>query len=285
MGKVAVIGMVGNSAFLSVDQFHRAGETVAAKQIHFEPGGKGFNQAVAAARFGADVSFLGAVGVEHYEQIASFLKEDGIKSLLPRKNASTAYAVILTDAEGANQVTVYQGARLTPEDVDAYEPEIAQADVLILNNEVPENVNIRAVELAKRYGTFVILNPAPAVKLHDSVIRGVDLFTPNEHEMLGLESVENLIVTLGSKGCYVKALDTTVDALAVDVVVDTTGAGDTFNGVLAAELADKKQLISAVQMAVAASGVSVTRPFAATAIPFDDEVYDYLENCKPKTEF
>ena len=98
MNKVAVIGMVGNSAFLSVDRFHLAGETVAATGIHFEPGGKGFNQAVAAARFGAEVAFLGAVGTECYEEIRGFLLRDGIIPVLPRKDQPTAYAAILTDA-------------------------------------------------------------------------------------------------------------------------------------------------------------------------------------------
>lgn len=273
MGKVAVIGMVGNSAFLSVDQFHKAGETVVASGIHFEPGGKGFNQAVAAARFGAEVSFLGAVGTECFEQIESFLLKDGIHPVLPRKNEPTAYAVILTDARGANQVTVYQGARLAVEDVDAFEDCIAQADVLVLNNEVPIEVNIRALDLSEKYGTYVIYNPAPSVKLPESVRQRVDLFTPNEHEVDALEGAENVIVTLGAKGCRMGNGEV-LPALKFDNVVDTTGAGDTFNGVLAARRADGCSIKNAVISAIAASGKSVTRKYAATAIPYAFEVQE-----------
>ena len=277
MGKVAVIGMAGNSAFLSVDQFHKAGETVVAKGIHFEPGGKGFNQAVAAARFGAEVTFLGAVGTEHRSEIEAFLKADGITPMLCQKAGSTAYAVILTDAQGANQVTVYQGVQLEVTDADAFESAIASADVLLLNNEVPRKVNIRALELAQKHNTYVIYNPAPSVPLDPYIIENADLFTPNEHETEGLEQARDLIVTLGSKGCYVKSLDNTYPSLRIENVVDTTGAGDTFNGVLAARLAEGKPLERAVITAVCASGVSVTQKYAATAIPTQDQVAAYLK--------
>lgn len=273
MGKVAVIGMVGNSAFLSVDQFHKAGETVVASGIHFEPGGKGFNQAVAAARFGAEVSFLGAVGTECFNEIEGFLLKDGIHSVLPRKNEPTAYAVILTDAAGANQVTVYQGAKLAVKDVDAFESCIAQADVLLLNNEVPMEVNVRALDIAQKYETYVIYNPAPAAILPESVLQRVALFTPNEHEAEALEGADNVIVTLGAKGCRMGNGEV-LPALKLDNVVDTTGAGDTFNGVLAARRSDGCSVRKAVISAIAASGKSVTRKYAATAIPYAFEVHE-----------
>jgi len=277
MGNVAVIGMVGNSAFLSVDHFHRPGETVAAKAIHFEPGGKGFNQAVAAARFGATVSFLGAVGTQCYDEIKAFLEKDGITPVLPRKKEPTAYAAILTDAAGANQVTVYQGARLTAQDVLDYEPYIARADVLLLNNEVPAEVNLFAAKLAKKYNTYVICNPAPRIALDEAFVELVDLFTPNEHEAEGLEQVQNKIITLGSEGCYIKESGITLPALQIANVVDTTGAGDTFNGVLASQLSCGRPVEKAVISAVCASGVSVTRKYAATAIPTANEVTRYMK--------
>lgn len=275
MGKVAVIGMVGNSAFLRVDHFHADGETVAATAIHFEPGGKGFNQAVAAARWGAEVAFLGAVGSQYVREIEEFLCADGILPVLCRKDEATAFASILTDAKGANQVTVYQGARLTPEDVEAFYDQIARADVLLLNNEVPQEVNARAVQIAKAHNTYVILNPAPAVALGAAVADYVDLFTPNEHEHIGLENRENAIVTLGSKGCLWKAAGQVFPSLKLREVVDTTGAGDTFNGVLAACVAAGEDMQTAIPSAIAASGVSVTRQYAATAIPTQEEVSAY----------
>jgi len=272
VNKVAVIGMAGNSAFLSVDHFHAEGETVAAKAIHFEPGGKGFNQAVAAARFGAQVSFLCAVGTEFKREIEEFLLKDGITPVLVPKQEPTAFASILTDAKGANQVTVYQGARLTAADTELFAQFIADADVLLLNNEVPREVNERAIAIAKENNTVVILNPAPAAQLSEYILGSVDLFTPNEQEAAFLGEPENAIVTLGSKGCRICATGEIVPALRIGNVVDTTGAGDTFSGVLAACLSVGTPLRQAVESAVRASGVSVTRRYAATAIPYKNEV-------------
>lgn len=278
MGKIAVIGMVGNSAFLSVDHFHAEGETLAADAIHFEPGGKGFNQAIAAARHGGEVAFLGAVGAEYGKEIEDFLVKDRVTPVLPRKEGSTAFAAILTDGLGANRVTVYQGVRLEVSDVEAFSSHIAEADILLLNNEVPQEVNDRAIRIAKAHNTYVILNPAPARPLSAYIRDNVDLFTPNEHEHIGLEDRENAIVTLGSKGCLWKAEGRTFPSLQIREAVDTTGAGDTFNGVLAAHLAAGAAMGDAIPAAVAASGVSVTRKFAATGIPTAAEVAAYLQS-------
>jgi len=276
MSKIAVIGLAGNSAFMSVDSFHKSGETVHAKRIHFEPGGKGFNQAVAAARFGAEVSFLGAVGSEYSREIEDFLIKYNIKPYLVKKNESTAFASILTDINGANQVTVYAGACLEPDDVKAFEQEIENADILLLNNEVPLEVNESAIAVAKKSGTQVVYNPAPSKKLSDYIIKNVDLFTPNEHEIGGLEHLSNIIITLGSKGCFIKSTGEQVPAAKITEVVDTTGAGDTFNGVLACELAGGKELEKAVELAVMASGVSVTKRFAASSVPSREQVLEYF---------
>lgn len=272
MGKVAVIGMVGNSAFLSVDHFHRPEETLVANHVHYEPGGKGYNQAVAAGRYGAQTVFLGAVGTEFYEEIRDFLLRDGITPVLCRKNASTAFAAILTDAQGENRVTVYQGASLSVEDAEAFEGYIADADVLLLNNEVPEEVNIAAAKLAAKHGTFVILNPAPARPLPEELSALVGLFTPNAHEAAVLGDRTNMVVTLGSEGCLLKADGIRIPAVKVERVVDTTGAGDTFNGVLAAELTAGAELVQAASQAVKAASVCVTRPFAASAVPYRREL-------------
>ena len=274
MNKIAVIGMAGNSAFMSVEKFHTAGETVAAKAIHFEPGGKGFNQAVAAARFGADVSFFCAVGTEYQEEIRNFLLRDGITPVLVQKQAPTACATILTDAEGANQVTVYQGPSLSVEDVSLFENHIREADILLLNNEVPMAVNEKALAIAKDSNTYVIWNPAPSVPLPEELIAKTDLFTPNEHEREGLEKAEDVIVTLGAKGCLLQSTGELLPAIPQKMVVDTTGAGDTFNGVLAACLSKGINRISAVKTAMAAAGLSVTRKYAATAIPYISEVQE-----------
>ena len=267
MSKIAVIGMVGNSAFMPVAHFPANGETVAARNVHFEPGGKGFNQAVAAARCGAEVSFLGAVGEEGFESIRDFAAGENMDAVLVRKPGQTAFATIITDAAGDNCVTVYQGPSLTPKDVEAFAETIRQADVLLLNNEVPESVNIRAAALAKESGTQVILNPAPARPISPELLENVDLLTPNEHEAAGLEHLDNLLVTLGDKGCWLKASGQTLPAVSFGNVVDTTGAGDTFNGALAVKLAQDADLQTAARFAAVAAGISVTRPYAATSIP------------------
>ena len=276
MSKIAVIGLVGNSAFLSVPKFHKGGETVHAQSVHFEPGGKGFNQAVAAARYGAAVSFLGAVGEDGYESIASFADNEKIEAILVKKEDATAFATIITNAEGANQVTVYPGARLDACDVALFEKQIADADILLINNEVPESVNVRAVEIAVANGTRVILNPAPARKTCPYILNNVSLFTPNEHETEGLEEKNNLIVTLGAKGCLLRETNETVPAIHIGDTVDTTGAGDTFNGVLAVMLADGASLREAAERASIASGIGVTRKFAATSIPTKEDIKKYL---------
>ena len=162
MSNIAVIGIVGNSVFLPVEKFHEGGETVEALSLHFEPGGKGFNQAVAARRCGTNVSFLAAVGREYRTEFAEFLDKEGISHTLVYKDDSTAFAAIVTDKTGSNHVTVYQGAQLSARDVSLFEESIKTADILLLNNEVLEEVNVEAIKIAKKHGVKCILNPAPA---------------------------------------------------------------------------------------------------------------------------
>ena len=272
MSKVAVIGIVGNSVFLPVEQFHVGGETVEAKSVHFELGGKGFNQAVAAARYGASVSFLAAVGEDSYDNVNTFLRNENIHAMLAQKQDNTAFAAIVTDKKGSNRVTVYQGAQLSIDDVALFENAIKQADILLLNNEVAEEVNVMAIKIAKRYGVKIILNPAPARKTCNYILENVDLFTPNEHETLGIEEKENVIMTVGKRGCIVKEKNKTIPAVEIGSVVDTTGAGDTFNGVLAATLAEGMDLINAVTTANLASSIGVTRKYAVSSIPTKNEI-------------
>lgn len=271
MNKVAVIGIVGNSVFLPVEKFHVGGETVEAESVRFEFGGKGFNQAVAAARFGAEVSFLAAIGTESGEEIANFLAREKIDARLVQKERPTAFAAIVTEKSGANRVTVYQGAQLSSGDVDAFQDKIAKADILLLTNETAEEVNLRAAEIAYRNGVKIILNPAPQRKSDKRLTDKVFLFTPNEHEAEGLESYENVVQTLGKKGCLIRKTGEVIPPTD-DVAVDTTGAGDTFNGVLAARLAAGEEIRAAILTAVRASGKSVTRKGAVSSVPYAYEI-------------
>ncbi len=271
MSKVAVIGIVGNSVFLPVEKFHIGGETVEATDARFELGGKGFNQAVAAARMGADVSFLAAAGSDSIENIRAFFKKEEINAVMVEKDKPTAFAAIVTNPEGANRITVYQGAQLDTSDVDAFKAEIESADILLLNNEVSEEVNLAAVRIAEAAGVKIILNPAPYRKTDKEILDASYLFTPNEHEAEGLDSYPNVIQTLGSRGCLIKAENKIIPPISVKAV-DTTGAGDTFNGVLAAALADGMAMSEAVTLAVRGSGLSVTKQGAVSSIPYRKDI-------------
>ena len=188
MGKVAVIGIAGMSVFMGVEHFHAEGETLHAESLFTEIGGKGINQAIAAARMGAEVSFLCAVGDDGAaEQCAKTAKENGLCAhFAVKKGKVTPLAYILTDKNGANRVTVYKDAHLSPTDVDGFAEQIASADILLLQNEVPDCVNARAIEIAKTHGVRVILNPAPPRPMDGEIAKGIFLVTPNEQEAVAL---------------------------------------------------------------------------------------------------
>lgn len=280
MSKIAVIGIIGQSAFLPVERFHEGGETVVASSVYFEPGSKGCNQAVAAARCGAEVSFLAAVGTEYREEFAEFLDRENISHTLIFKDLPTAFAAIVTDKTGTNHVTVYHGAALSAEDVSVFADKIKEADILLLNNEVPMEVNIEAIKIAKRYGVKCILNPAPARENDGFILDNIDLFTPNEHETLGIENKTSVIMTLGKRGCLIKATGEIVPAFDSGKVVDTTGAGDTFNGVLAAMLAEGRDMSMAAKIANRVSSLGVTRRYAAGSIPTKEEIVEIVHGAE-----
>lgn len=272
MSKIAVIGIAGESIFLTLNEFGKIGETTVAKDIHRELGGKGFNQAVAVARFGVDCSFLCAVNKNDVKAFSHIAKSVGIKAFFVSKEEQSPYAVITTDRSGENSVCVYRGAELEEGDVDSFENEIKTADILLINNETPAIVNKRAVEIAKKYGKKVILNPAPTRKYDSDFLKQIDLFTPNEHETEGLEDFENVIVTLGDKGCMIKSSGEIIPAYKAEMVVDTTGAGDTFNGVLAACLSEGEDIKSACKKANLAASIKVGRKHILNSIPTRQEI-------------
>lgn len=274
MAKISVIGICGNSIFMQVDHFHQKGETLAAESVFEEIGGKGINQAVACARMGAQVSFLAAIGEdkdgESCRQIAEKEKIKGFFSVKPGKK--TTFAVILTDRHGENQVTGYRCAELTPEDVLAFEEEIASSDILLLQNEVPQEVNETAVRLAAKHKVKVILNPAPIRRISEEMAAKVFAVTPNAQEKQAIDPARfrHVVTTLGGDGC---SIDDKVIIPALRVkAVDTTGAGDTFNGVLAVCLAEGKDMPTACHYAVTASGLSVTKHYVLNSIPTREEV-------------
>ncbi len=278
MAKIAVIGICGRSVFMPVDHFHNPGETVVANDLAYELGGKGFNQAIAAARMGAEVSFLAAMGDDEItDECEAVLAVDGIKSYVIRKaGQKSAIAFILTDKDGDNRVTEYEDAKLSVEDVLTYEKEISESEILMIQNEVPEEVNVKALEIAEKHGVKVIYNPAPAREQKSTKSFRYYLGTPNEHEraFCNESCFDNYIVTLGKKGCIING-QTEIPAIDVKAV-DTTGAGDTFNGYLAACLLEGMPIELAARYAVAASGLSVTKKYVVGAIPHREEVEKIL---------
>jgi len=280
MAKISVIGICGNSIFMNVDHFHQKGETVSAESVFEEIGGKGFNQAVTCAKMGAEVSFLGAIGDDSDgEKCIEAAKEFGINGFFAVKSGiRTTFAVILTDKNGENKVTAYKSAELVEDDVISFEEEIKSSDILLLQHEVPKEANCLAVEIARKHNVRVILNPAPIRDIPESIAKSVFVVTPNEQENRAIETkrFKNVITTLGNKGCsindetFIKAMDVTP--------VDTTGAGDTFNGVLAVFLAEGKDLETAARYAVCASGLSVTKKGVLNSIPTREQIERMIKN-------
>ncbi len=280
MPKISVIGICGNSIFMYADHFHENGETLVADSVFEEIGGKGINQAVAAKRMGAEVSFLAAIGNDsNGDKCIQAAKENGLDAHFKIKcGKTTPIAFILTDKNGENRVTVYKTAELDKNDVIAFEDEIASSDILLLQHEVPDVVNETAVKLAKKHNVKVILNPAPIRNISDETAQKIFAVTPNEQEMqaIDIKRFKNCITTLGKKGCIINGAET-VFGLKVKAV-DTTGAGDTFNGVLAVCIAEGMTLKDACSYAVTASGISVGREYVLNAIPHREEIERKMKN-------
>ena len=285
--KITVIGLGGNSLFMGVDHFHEEGETLAANSFFSEPGGKGYNQAVAAARLGAQVNFLGAFGRDSgSKECIELLEKENIKPLIAYKDVPCACACILTDSRGENRVTVYQGAAalLTEEDIACFKDEICASDMLILQNEVPTDANRKACIFAKEAGVCIVYNPAPAVGADKELLFKSDIITPNLHEATylfgedyrsGIESagINRAVVTLGINGaeCYENGEWKHIPPYKVKAV-DTTGGGDCFNGALAVGLCKGMCLAEACDFAARVASVAVSRPHAVEAMPYIQEI-------------
>lgn len=256
-------------------------------------GGKGANQAVAAARAGGEVSFVARVGKDIFGHLAiEGLLQDKINvDHLTVDNASaTGTALIFLAKDGENSIGVAPGAngKLSPADVQHARERIAHAEVLLLQLETPLETIVAATCIAKEHGVRVILNPAPAQRLSKEILANVSILTPNEHEAelltgtpinddesalqaakaLQSNGVETVIITLGSRGAFVASptVSSVVPGFRVKAV-DTTAAGDTFNGALAVALAEGMELVQAVQFANAAAALSVTKLGAQPSIP------------------
>jgi ribokinase len=289
---VTVIGSINMDLVTIASRVPSQGETILGEKFRLIPGGKGANQAVAAARLGAKVHMIGAVGTDAFgKELLHCLEREGVSvnNVKPVTDVETGVAVI-TISEGDNRIIVVPGANhsLRPEDVEACEEVIASSDICLLQLEIPLPVVERAVALAKKHGVRVILNPAPAQPLPLSLLEQVDILTPNEHERdivfadIDASRFANpFIVTEGARGVTIikDGQPTLIPGFSVPVV-DTTGAGDTFNGALAVALSKGMSLEEACLFGNAAAALSVTKLGAQTGMPTEDEVQAFLKTKK-----
>jgi ribokinase len=295
---VFVVGSINQDFVLNVQRRPEPGETVTDAQLSKGNGGKGANQAAAAALLGAEVTFLGRVGDDGFgEPLVEALAEKGVDTSLiwAAPGSSTGTAVITVTPDGENAITVAPGAnrRLTPEDVDDATEAIGGARVLVAQMEVAPEVVTRAVGVAARHGTRALVNLAPPFEVPRELLEQLDPLVVNEHEaafLLG-EKVErvdgalsaaselqalgpkSVVVTVGKDGAVFSDGESTEHLPSPEVdVVDTTGAGDAFVGALAASLARDDSLRDAVAFAVRAGAAAVTKEGAQGALPTTDAI-------------
>lgn len=291
--KVVVIGSSNTDMTIKGDRLPKPGETVLGGEFRMGPGGKGANQAVAAQRLGADVSFICKVGRDIFgdNAISGYQKEGIDCSRILRSDKASGTALILVDGNAENCIAVAPGANadLTPEDVDSVADVIRSADYLILQLEIPVDSVLRAAKIAHEAGVYVILNPAPACHLPEELFGYISLITPNQTESALLSGVEDnldaaverlmqlgvkdVVVTLGSKGSLVisEGAKTLVPSLKVKAV-DTTAAGDTFCGALCVALSEGCSLVDAAGFATKASALTVQKMGAQDSIPFRSDI-------------
>lgn len=291
--KIIVIGSSNTDMVLKTARFPKPGETILGGDFFVFQGGKGANQAVAAARLGGDVSFICKLGNDAFGNSAiAHYAEQGIdvSGILQDAQAPTGVAVITINADGENSIIVASGANalLSVDDLKNATPLLGQAQWLITQLETPLSVIEYLADFARTHNKFLILNPAPAAQLPDSVYDNLFLITPNETEtelltgiavndetdaqkassVLKSKGVQNVIITLGSKGAYVDCADYQGIVPTIKVkAVDTTAAGDVFNGALVVALSEGKTWQAAVEFACKAAAISVTKMGAQASAP------------------
>lgn len=297
MKKTVVIGSLNMDFAVQVKNAPGKGETMLADGMKLIPGGKGANQAYAAAKLGGHVTMLGAVGADTYGKVLSEnLASVGVdvSHLKIVEDASTGIALVVVDQTGDNQIIVISGtnAQVDIPYIESKMDVIAQSDIVIMQLEIPLETVVYAAKAAKKLGKMVILDPAPArTDLPDELLANVDIIKPNEHELLAIlgggglsqqEAVRQLqqrgaaavLVTMGEGGsCYYGADGTTVreDAVVVDAI-DTTGAGDSYTAALAVAISEGADMAQAMRLASKVGAMVTTKAGAQTSIPSRDEV-------------
>jgi ribokinase len=304
MGKVVVVGSTNTDMTVRVPRIPAPGETVLGRDFRITAGGKGANQAVAAARAGGTVVFVTALGTDDFgDRAVENLVREGIDVHLIRRVPDTpsGVALIFVDDGAENSIAVAPGAssELGPEDVQPLAGILGAGDVILLQLEIPLATVEAATRVALKQRAQVILNPAPAQALPDSLLGAVSLLTPNELEVEQLtgvsaadedglthaavalheRGVRGVLITLGARGVFASATRASalVPGFKVEAV-DTTAAGDVFNGALAVGLVEERSLRDAVRFASAAAALSVTRMGAQASAPWRAEIEAFLRD-------
>lgn len=298
MKSILVIGSSNTDMVITSPELPMPGETILGGEFFMNAGGKGANQAVAAVRMGAEVTLLAKVGMDVFgEQAVTRFQEEGIQTqyVLRDPDLPSGVALIMVDEHGENLISVAPGANadLRPEDIQAQAAAIRKAGILLLQLETPMATVSAAMKMAAAARKLIILNPAPAAVLSEELLSNVTILTPNEHEAGMLSGVpvtdvssakeaasrlrhagaKTVIITMGALGVLLATEEGSMMIPAPEVnVVDTTAAGDTFNGALAACLARGDSLDQAVRTAVMAASISVTRSGAQASCPFLSEL-------------
>lgn len=296
MNKIIVVGSANVDLVIHSARMPKLGETLTGSNFQTNAGGKGLNQAVAIAKSGGDISFLGAVGKDgNGDFLKNTLNEYGIRfEGFVAEKAPTGTALI-TVVNADNFILLDPGANgtLTPEIIETKRKQIAESDFCVMQLEIPMETVLKVMEIASSSGTKIVLNPAPFQMLPDALYPLVDYLVPNEHEaelLTGIHidseetairaigkirelGVKNVVITLGDKGSvYTDGAEVLFFPAEKVTAVDTTSAGDCFIGALVTKLSQGNAIHDAIKFATKASAITVSRPGAAVSIPFAHEI-------------
>ena len=300
MKNICVIGSLNMDLVVNVDTMPKPGQTIIGSNFKEVPGGKGANQAVAMARLNGNVSMIGKVGEDGFGQtLINSLKNDKVDTTyIQTAKGATGVALITVDKNAQNSIVVSPGANfeVKEEDLDNNIEAIKNSDIVVLQLETPLNTIKYALNKAKELNKYTILNPAPAVKLDDEIIKNVDLLTPNETELeiisgVSIETeediqkaaqimiekgVKELIVTLGSKGSLYINKEKSIFKKAYKVeAVDTTAAGDSYTAALAVALSKDQSIEEAMDFASKVGALSVLKEGAQSSLPTLEDVENF----------
>jgi len=301
--KMVVLGSINIDHVLQVTHFPRPGETLSGKHYQMTFGGKGANQAVAAGRSGASVTFMACVGEDDVgHAVLEQLAKDNIdiSAIEVAKGEATGLAMIYLNEQGENTIGIYPGANasLTRAYVEKHRQVIIDSTALLLQLETPLDSVLAAARLAKQHDILTALNPAPAQPLSDELLSLIDIITPNETEAEALtgisiqtdkdaeqaarglhnKGIDTVIITLGSRGVWLSVKGQGQRIAGYEVTVrDTIAAGDTFNGAFLCRYIETGDWQQAVDFAQAAAAIAVSRQGAQTSIPWRDEIIDFLK--------